>query len=31
MYERGVAGTTLDDVRAVAEVSGSQPYHYFAA
>jgi len=27
--ERGVAGTTLDDVRAAAEVSGSQMYHYF--
>jgi TetR/AcrR family transcriptional regulator, transcriptional repressor for nem operon len=30
IYERGVAGTTLDDVRAAAEVSGSQLYHYFA-
>ena len=29
-YERGVAGTTLEDVRAAAEVSGSQLYHYFA-
>ena len=29
IYERGVAGTTLDDVRAAAEVSGSQLYHYF--
>jgi TetR/AcrR family transcriptional repressor of nem operon len=30
IHERGVAGTTLDDVRAAAEVSGSQLYHYFA-
>ena len=30
IYERGVAGTRLDDVRAAAEVSGSQLYHYFA-
>ena len=30
IYERGVAGTTLDDVRAAAEVSGSRLYHYFA-
>jgi TetR/AcrR family transcriptional regulator, transcriptional repressor for nem operon len=30
IYEGGVAGTTLDDVRATAEVSGSQLYHYFA-
>jgi len=30
VYERGVAGTTLDDVRAAAEVSGSQLYHYFS-
>ena len=30
IYERGVAGTTLDDVRAAAKVSGSQLYHYFA-
>lgn len=30
IYERGVAGTTLDDVRTTAEVSGSQLYHYFA-
>ncbi|MGD0557817.1 MAG: TetR/AcrR family transcriptional regulator [Streptosporangiaceae bacterium] len=29
IYERGVAGTTLDDVKAAAEVSGSQMYHYF--
>jgi TetR/AcrR family transcriptional regulator, transcriptional repressor for nem operon len=30
IYERGVTGTTLDDVKAAAEVSGSQLYHYFA-
>ena len=30
IHERGVAGTTLDDVRAAAEVSGSQLSHYFA-
>jgi TetR/AcrR family transcriptional regulator, transcriptional repressor for nem operon len=30
VYERGVAGTTLEDVRASAEVSGSQLQHYFA-
>jgi TetR/AcrR family transcriptional regulator, transcriptional repressor for nem operon len=30
IYERGVAGTKLDDVRAAAEVSGSQLSHYFA-
>jgi AcrR family transcriptional regulator len=29
VYERGVAATTLDDVRTAAEVSGSQMYHYF--
>jgi TetR/AcrR family transcriptional regulator, transcriptional repressor for nem operon len=29
IHERGVAGTTLDDVRTAAEVSGSQLYHYF--
>lgn len=29
VYQRGVAGTTLDDVRATAEVSGSQISHYF--
>ncbi|MGH3228190.1 MAG: TetR/AcrR family transcriptional regulator [Streptosporangiaceae bacterium] len=29
IYERGVAGTTLDDVKVAAEVSGSQMYHYF--
>jgi TetR/AcrR family transcriptional regulator, transcriptional repressor for nem operon len=30
VHERGVAGTTLDDVRKVAGVSGSQLSHYFA-
>jgi AcrR family transcriptional regulator len=30
IYEHGVAGTTLEDVRTAAEVSGSQLYHYFA-
>jgi AcrR family transcriptional regulator len=30
VFEHGVAGTTLDDVRAAAEVSKSQLYHYFA-
>jgi TetR/AcrR family transcriptional regulator, transcriptional repressor for nem operon len=30
IYERGVPGTTLDDVRRAAEVSGSQLSHYFA-
>ena len=30
IYERGVAGTTLDDVRSAAGVSGSQLTHYFA-
>jgi TetR/AcrR family transcriptional repressor of nem operon len=29
IHERGVAGTTLDDVKAASEVSGSQLYHYF--
>ena len=29
IHERGVAGTTLDDVKMAAEVSGSQLYHYF--
>ena len=29
IHQRGVAGTTLDDVKAAAEVSGSQMYHYF--
>ncbi|HTX84338.1 MAG TPA: TetR/AcrR family transcriptional regulator [Streptosporangiaceae bacterium] len=30
IYERGVTGTTLDDVRKAARVSGSQLSHYFA-
>jgi AcrR family transcriptional regulator len=30
IHEHGVAGTTLDDVKAAAEVSGSQLYHYFS-
>jgi TetR/AcrR family transcriptional repressor of nem operon len=30
VFEHGVAGTTLDDVRAAARVSKSQLYHYFA-
>ena len=30
IYERGVAGTTIEDVKAAAEVSGSQLYHYFS-
>jgi AcrR family transcriptional regulator len=29
IHERGVAGTTMEDVRVAAEVSGSQLYHYF--
>ena len=29
IHERGVAATTLEDVKAAAEVSGSQLYHYF--
>jgi TetR/AcrR family transcriptional regulator, transcriptional repressor for nem operon len=29
MFENGVAETTLEDIRAVAGVSGSQVYHYF--
>jgi AcrR family transcriptional regulator len=29
IHERGVAGTTLDDVKVAAGVSGSQMYHYF--
>lgn len=29
MHQRSVQGTTLDDVKAAAEVSGSQLYHYF--
>lgn len=30
VYERGVAGTSLDDVRAATSTSKSQLYHYFA-
>lgn len=30
VFECGVAGTTLDDVRAAAKVSKGQLYHYFA-
>jgi TetR/AcrR family transcriptional repressor of nem operon len=30
MFADGVAETTLEDIRAVAGVSGSQVYHYFA-
>jgi len=30
IYSKGVEGTTLDDVRAAADVSKSQLYHYFA-
>ena len=30
IYERGVAGTSLDDIRSAARVSGSQLSHYFA-
>src|SRR3984957_17160517 len=29
IHERGVAGTTLEDVKVAAEVSGSQMFHYF--
>src|ERR1700742_1463060 len=29
IHERGVATTTLEDVKVAAEVSGSQLYHYF--
>src|ERR1700712_1802631 len=29
IHERGVAGTTLEDVKVAAEVSASQMYHYF--
>jgi TetR/AcrR family transcriptional regulator, transcriptional repressor for nem operon len=29
IHERGVAATTLGDVKVAAEVSGSQMYHYF--
>jgi AcrR family transcriptional regulator len=28
IHDQGVAGTTLDEVKAAAEVSGSQLYHY---
>jgi TetR/AcrR family transcriptional regulator, transcriptional repressor for nem operon len=30
IHEQGVAGTSLDDIRTAAEVSGSQLSHYFA-
>jgi TetR/AcrR family transcriptional regulator, transcriptional repressor for nem operon len=30
MFQRGVARTSLDDVKAAADVSSSQLYHYFA-
>jgi AcrR family transcriptional regulator len=30
MFDRGVAATTIDDVRAAAQVSASQLYHYFS-
>jgi len=30
VFERGVAGTSLDDVRTAANVSKGQLYHYFA-
>jgi TetR/AcrR family transcriptional repressor of nem operon len=29
IFEQGVANTTIDDVRAAADVSSSQLYHYF--
>ena len=29
IHERGVASTTLEDVKVAADVSGSQMYHYF--
>ena len=29
IHERGVASTTLEDIRVAAGVSGSQMYHYF--
>ena len=29
IHERGVADTTLEDVKVAADVSGSQLYHYF--
>jgi TetR/AcrR family transcriptional regulator, transcriptional repressor for nem operon len=31
IHERGVAGTSLDDIRSAAGVSGSQLSHYFAS
>jgi TetR/AcrR family transcriptional regulator, transcriptional repressor for nem operon len=31
MFVRGVAGTTLEQVREAAQVSSSQIYHYFAS
>jgi TetR/AcrR family transcriptional repressor of nem operon len=30
IYERGVAGTSLDDIMAATQTSKSQLYHYFA-
>jgi TetR/AcrR family transcriptional regulator, transcriptional repressor for nem operon len=30
MFDRGVSATTIDDVRAAAQVSASQLYHYFS-
>ena len=30
MYDHGVAGTSLDDVRGATSTSKSQLYHYFA-
>ena len=30
IHEHGVAATTLEDVKAAADVSGSQLYHYFS-
>ena len=30
VYEKGVQGTSLDDIRAATAVSKSQLYHYFA-
>jgi AcrR family transcriptional regulator len=30
MYEHGVAGTSMDDVRSASGTSKSQLYHYFA-
>ena len=30
IFERGVAGTSIEDVKEAAEVSSSQLYHYFA-